>query len=139
MKYKLNRLSLPKKQEAIKRLAELTELQREVVFAYLYGSFIEDVPFHDIDIGIYVSGIAKVKAGAFTVGFAHRLSKELGLDVDVRVLNFAPVSFVYHVIRGQIFFDRVPEIRTRIIEKSIQRYLDIKPVLHWAMKEAFVT
>ena len=139
MKYKLNRLSLPKKQEAIKRLAELTELQREVVFAYLYGSFIEDVPFHDIDIGIYVSGIGKVKAGPFTVGFAHRLSKEVGFDVDVRVLNFAPVSFIYHVICGQVFFDRAPEVRTRIVENSIQRYLDIKPLLHWAMKEAFAT
>jgi predicted nucleotidyltransferase len=139
MKYKLNRLSLPEKQEVIKRLAALAKRQREVVFAYLYGSFIEDVPFHDIDIGIYVSGIGKVKAGPFTVEFAHSLSKELGFDVDVRVLNFAPVSFVYHVICGQVFFDRVPEVRTRIIESSIQRYLDIKPVLHWAMKEAFAT
>ena len=137
MKKTRHRLSFPEKQQVIKRLEKLTEGQKEVVFAYLYGSFIQDVPFEDIDIGIYVSGIGDDEASSFAVGFAGKLSKALGLEVDVRILNFAPVSFVYHVICGQAFFDRDPEIRSRIIEDAIQRYLDIKPVLYRATKEAF--
>ena len=139
MKTKTNSLSFLEKQRITSRLAELAESQEEVLFAYLYGSFLDDMPFHDIDIGVYVSGIGEDEAGFFAVGFASRLNKAIGLEIDVRVLNFAPVSFVYHVISGQAFFERSPETRSRIVEDAIQRYLDIKPVLYRAMKEAFAT
>lgn len=137
MKTKLHRLSLQEKQEVRRHLAELIESQKEVVFAYLYGSFIEEMPFHDIDVGIYVSGIGESEAGVFAVGVAHRLSRAMGIEVDVRVLNYSPASFVYRVICGELILERDPDARSRVVERSIQEYLDMKPLLHRAMKEAF--
>ena len=137
MKNKLYRLSLAEKQHVISRLAEKMEGQKEVAFAYLYGSFIEDLPFHDIDVGIYLSETGEAEAGTFGVGLASSLTRAIKLEVDVRVLNFAPVPFVFHVICGQVLFERAPEVRMRIVENAIRQYLDIKPVLYRAMKEAF--
>jgi hypothetical protein len=137
MKTKLHRLSLQEKQEVRRHIAELIESQKEVVFAYLYGSFIEEVPFHDIDVGIYVSGIGESEAGFFAVGVADRLSRAIGIEVDVRVLNYSPASFVYRVICGELILERDPDARSRVVERSIQEYLDMKPLLRRAMKEAF--
>jgi len=57
--------------------------------------------------------------------------------VDIRVLNFAPVSFLYEVIRGNLIFERNEEIRIRVVEQTIQRYLDLKPMILRGIKEAF--
>jgi predicted nucleotidyltransferase len=131
------RLAFPEKQAVIRHLAEKLQSLKEVAFAYLYGSFIEDMPFHDVDVGIYLSGISEAEAGILAVELASILTKSVELEVDVRVLNFAPVSFVYHVICGQVLFERSPDARIQIIENVVRQYLDMKPLLCRAMKEAF--
>ena len=79
-----------------------TELAREldVAFAYLYGSFVESRSFRDIDIGVYLNGPANPseRQGALK----ERLSSLLEIPADVRVLNDAPVTFLYHVLRGEL-------------------------------------
>ena len=137
MKDTIYRLSSPEKQKVIRRLAEEIQSHEEVAFAYLYGTFIEDMPFHDVDVGIYLSGTGERHAGIFAVELASKLTRLLELEVDVRVLNFAPVSFAYHVICGQVLFERSPEDRVQFIESATHHYLDMKPLLYRAMKEAF--
>ena len=137
MKDTIYRLASPEKQELIRRLAEGIQSHKEVAFAYLYGTFIEDIPFHDVDVGIYLSGTGEADGGVFAVELASQLTRSLKLEVDVRVLNFAPVSFVYHVVCGQVLFERSPEDRIQFVEKAVHHYLDVKPLLYRAMKEAF--
>ena len=36
---------------------------------------------------------------------SNRMSGEFGMPVDVRILNFAPVTFSYHVIQGDLLVD----------------------------------
>jgi predicted nucleotidyltransferase len=57
--------------------------------------------------------------------------------VDSRVLNFAPASFLYHVIRGKLIFEREEEVSANFTERTIQRYLDLKPLVYRGIKEAF--
>jgi hypothetical protein len=57
--------------------------------------------------------------------------------VDVRVLNFAPVPFVYQVIRGMLIFDRNEDLRVHVVEETVRKYLDLKPMIHKGIKEAF--
>ncbi|OGP62607.1 MAG: hypothetical protein A2170_09220 [Deltaproteobacteria bacterium RBG_13_53_10] len=119
------------------RLGDILRNHDEVVFAYVYGSFVEGVPFHDIDVGIYISKINEKEASSYNLTLGQALSKEMQMPVDVRILNFAPVLFLYHVIRGNVIFDRDEETRSRIVERTIQRYLDLKPLIHRGVKEAF--
>lgn len=109
----------------------------EIAFAYLYGSFAENLPFHDIDVGIYLTGVGQGESTPYSLALSQTLSREVKVPVDVRVLNFAPVSFVYQVIRGILISDRNEELRAHVVEETVRKYLDLKPILLKGIKEAF--
>ena len=88
-----------------------------MVFAYVYGSFLEDFPFHDIDVGVFVSKITEENSSDCSAALSQMLSSEMKIPVDVRILNFAPVSFLYHVFRGKLICERDEEMRASIIER----------------------
>ena len=137
MKQKTFILNREEREELIKRLEKGLRDREEIAFAYLYGSFAEDLSFHDIDVGIYLSGIEQEESTSYGLALSQILGNEVKLPVDVRVLNFAPVLFVYHVIRGILIFDRNEELRVRVMGETVQRYLDLKPMIHRGIKEAF--
>ena len=129
MKQKVLILGEDKKRPLIEQLAAALQNRDEVMFAYIYGSFAEGLPFHDIDVGVYLSEITEEESTNYSLILGQMLSKELQVPVDIRVLNFAPVSFLYEVIRGNLIFERNEEIRIRVVEQTIQRYLDLKPMI----------
>lgn len=137
MRPKVFHLSQAERQLFERRLAELLRHRDEIVFAYLYGSFAENLPFHDIDLGIYTLGIKQGESTSYSLALSQGLSKEVQVPVDVRVLNFAPVSFVYHAIRGHLIFDRNEELRAHIVGQAVQKYLDLKLMIYRGIKEAF--
>jgi uncharacterized protein len=121
----------------IQRLTEQLQSHHEIVFAYLFGSFADGVSFHDVDVGVYLSNIRKEESTYYSLDLAHILSKELQIPVDVRVLNFAPVSFLFHVIRGLSILERDEEIRSHFVEQILESYFDMMPMLKRGIKEAF--
>jgi uncharacterized protein len=118
-------------------LREALESQEKIAFAYLFGSFAEDLPFHDMDVGVYVEGIKESDATFYAFRLAELLTSKLHMPVDVRVLNFAPVTFLFHVFQGEMIQERNEDLRSRIMEQTAQKYLDLKPILYRGMKEAF--
>lgn len=137
MKKKTFSLDQNQRGELIKGLEECLRDEKEIAFAYLYGSFAEDLPFHDIDLGIYLLGVEQEDSTSYALALGQILSKKVKLPVDVRVLNYAPVLFAYHVLRGILVLDRDEELRVRVTEETIQKYLDLKPMIHRGIKEAF--
>jgi predicted nucleotidyltransferase len=111
--------------------------EQEVVFAYLYGSFVEEDAFHDVDVGIYLKSVKPGKATTMALALAQRLSERVRLPVDVRILNLAPVSFLYHVLRGRMILSRDSAHLAEVIEHTARRYLDLAPLLRQGAKEAF--
>jgi predicted nucleotidyltransferase len=138
MKEKIYNLGREERRKTRKKLEGILKKQEEIEFAYLYGSFIEHLPFHDVDVGVYVGVIQKRETTSCSLDLAQRLSDKLSLPVDVRILNFAPLSFRYHVFRGELISERNEELRSRLMEQTIQKYLDLKPILDRSMKEALV-
>jgi predicted nucleotidyltransferase len=70
--------------------------------------------------------------------FARRVEGELErgfcyrFEADVKILNTAPVSFQYEVIKsGQRVFSRDNERRVRYEAGVLSRYLDYKETLDW--------
>ncbi|MEW6374500.1 MAG: nucleotidyltransferase domain-containing protein [Thermodesulfobacteriota bacterium] len=137
MKQKAFFLNQKQKKQLMRALEDALRDREEIVFAYLYGSFAEDLPSHDMDVGIFLSGIKEEESTSYGLALSQELSEKVQVPVDVRVLNFAPVLFVYHVIRGNLIFDRSEEIRVHVIEETVQKYLDLKPMIHKSIKEAF--
>jgi len=137
IKMKVYLLSKEDKQKIMERLAAFIKNREEVIFAYAHGSFTEDIPFHDIDIGVYVAGIREDEASSYALELSHMLGNELKIQTDVRVMNFAPISFLYHVIQGGLILERDENNHAQIVEDIIRRYLDIKPLIHRSIREAF--
>jgi uncharacterized protein len=119
-------------------LATILRRDERISFAYLYGSFTDDTSrFHDIDLGIFFTGnnLPQMSENALTL--AADLTPIVTFPVDVRVLNNAPVSFLYHVFQGDMLCENDEDLRCRVMEHTIRHYLDIQPILRQAMKEVF--
>ena len=129
--------SKAEKNKLIALLRSLLDNQDAIQFAYLYGSFLEDLPCHDIDIGIYVQGSKETDMAFYALKLGERFSREADCPVDVRVLNDAPVSFLFHVLKGELLTEQNPELHAQLFEKTVSRYLDIQPLLLQATREAF--
>jgi predicted nucleotidyltransferase len=108
----------------------------EVVFAFAYGSFPEERPFHDVDVAVYLDVEEKEAQTELALALAAELEEVAHLPFDVRVLNHAPLGFRYHVFRGRFLFSRDEELCARCLEHTAMRYLDIKPLMRQALKEA---
>jgi predicted nucleotidyltransferase len=137
MKRKAYRLSQEGKEQRVALLQSILRSKEEIVFAYVYGSFIEGEAFHDIDVGIFLSEIPPENYLPYGLSLSQLLSSKLQIPVDVRILNLAPASFRYHVIRGKLIFERDEEVSAQVIEKTVQRYLDLKPFIYRGIKEAY--
>ncbi len=128
----------PEAREALVcRLAAELEKDPAVGFAYLHGSLLYSDTVHDIDVGLYLRESGTEGGAAVASALSDRLSIIAGLPVDVRVLNEAPLSFVYHVLRGRLLVCHDEDLLTSNLEDVARRYLDLAPLLHQGTKDAF--
>ncbi len=105
-----------------------------ILFAYLYGSYAVDQAhaFSDLDVGIYVSSSAAKNRLDLEMSLSLEIDKHLamGLQSDVRTMNFLPLSFVGTIVtEGLLIFCR--DDTQRIEYETIVRsaYFDFLPFL----------
>jgi uncharacterized protein len=128
----------PETREAlVRRLAEELEKEPVISFAYLYGSVLDSDTVHDVDVGLYLCEPEAATSAATSIDLSIRVTAIVGMQVDVRVLNEAPLSFVYHVLRGRLLVSRDEECLTETLEDVARRYLDLAPLLRQGTKDAF--
>ncbi|MBN1250065.1 MAG: nucleotidyltransferase domain-containing protein [Anaerolineae bacterium] len=106
----------------------------DVSLAYLFGSFARDEAwaFSDVDIAV----LLKPQTGRRACLEARlRIAAEVAdivstEDVDVLILNEAPPALAYAVLRdGVLLFCRDPETRIDFHVRTVNAYLDFKPIL----------
>lgn len=142
MKPRYFRMSPAEKQGVVDILVNNLSTGKEIKFAFIYGSFNDspdgdNMPFRDIDVGIYVTGMDKKQSAYYALELSDRLSSLVKVPVDVRVLNFAPITFLFHVVRGRLILDKDEDARCAFMEWVTRHYLDMKPLYHRAIKEAY--
>ena len=139
MKDRLYSLDVERKLQIELSISDVLRQDESVSFAYLFGSFIDvQLPFHDIDVGVYFSpGKSRLEMSQAALELGVSLSDKLAFPIDVRVLNHAPVAFVFNVIKGQLIYERDENVRCRVMENTVKNYLDMRPILYHATKEAF--
>ena len=128
----------PEAREAlVRRLTAELEKEPAFGFAYLHGSLLDSDTVHDVDVGLHVRESDAERGSAIASELSARLTAAAGLPVDVRVLNEAPLSFVYHVLRGRLLVCQDEDLLTTMLEDVARRYLDLAPLLHQGTKDAF--
>jgi len=127
------------KETFLQCLSVLLEAHDEILFAYAHGSFIEEGPFRDLDVAVYMKPEVLPPSKFF---YEDHLAREIAnslnppFPIDIRLLNGTPISFQYHVFQGYLLLDREPDQRLDLVTYVIARYLDMKPILRHYLKEA---
>ncbi len=130
--YTIDRLTL------VETIVAQLEKEHDLAFAYLYGSAVEQQTVHDIDIGLYYESTDSLPTSDQMITLAHHLSSALHIPVDVRILNHAPLSFLFHTLHGQLLTCQHPDLHATILEQTAREYLDIAPLLRQSTKDAFI-
>lgn len=107
-------------------LREALEAREEIVFAYLHGSFAEGLPFHDVDLAVYLDPALAMATDIFDyeMSLSVELTRSLRFPVDVHVLNGAPLGFQHNVLQGEVLLLRDEDELTDFIERVGLEYMD---------------
>jgi hypothetical protein len=123
--FKYLEMTAEQRLELLKGLVETLEGVPEVLFAYVHGSFVERPFFRDLDVALWLRDSSK--AFYYTVDFSATLEVEVGVPVDLQVLNEAPLPFKFHVFaEGRLLFSRDEGLRMRLVDETLRHYFDIK-------------
>ncbi|WP_333655939.1 nucleotidyltransferase domain-containing protein [Dissulfurispira sp.] len=102
---------------------------KEIVFAYVYGSFVDhEMPFfRDIDIGVFVdeSAVPVNKFMDYSINLSLKLESLMKkYPVDVVILNNAPLNLVFKITQGELLFIRDEDLWTDFVTKAWSLYND---------------
>jgi predicted nucleotidyltransferase len=127
--------------EVIKhQITDFLRKRREILFAYLHGSFLDGPRFRDIDIALFLD-TPSVSTLKYELELESQMSRSVkNIPIEARILNQAPLSFRYAVIkRGVLLFSRRDELKSEFIERAINYYLDFAPFHRRYLKEALTS
>ncbi len=119
-------LKMIPKRKILKKLKESLGARIEIIFCYIHGSFLDDFPFRDIDIALYVDSkqINSQQAFDYSFNLSLELSKQTGFEIDVQVMNYAPLGFQHSVLRnGKLLFSKDEDLRLNLIESISLEYI----------------
>ena len=124
--------------QKILNLLRETFLQNDrIVFAYIYGSFINEPSFRDIDVAIYAKNPEEnpfILSSDIKTQLSSIFKKE-GVDLsidrfDIQMINHAPFTFLKRIFKdGILLVDHGPELRTDLIEYVSLKYRECAGIL----------
>lgn len=121
------------RQKIIKTLRKTLGRDKEILFAYLYGSYAADDAYFgsDIDVAVYLKPSSMVyymkKEKELTFALAKTLHRD---DVDLRILNVLPFLMQYKVLKeGMLLVLRDELERVDFDTRAMNRYFELKPYL----------
>ena len=124
------KFSEEQKAQILSVVREVLAGEDQIIFAMVYGSFVEDVPFRDIDLGIYVKDL---NTGSyfdyeFDISQKVQLALESNIPIDVRIINLAPLPFKFRVVTGKLLFTRDEEVWEEFAIEVARFYMDMAPL-----------
>lgn len=127
--------------EIIKKLKKFFENRKEVQFAILFGSLAKGMAnaLSDIDIAVMITPQFK---DTFPYGYQATLTADLMQelkrnDVDVVILNNAPIALRYQVLRhGKFIYVQDKQAPIQFQIDTVNRYEDFK-MIYRLHEEAF--
>jgi predicted nucleotidyltransferase len=137
MKTIVHTVSPTQREQIYLRLRDELEREPGVRFAYLYGSMLESDRIHDVDVGLFLDETVAARKANLLDDLSVTLRAAVNVPVDIRVLNEAPLSFLYHVLRGRLLSCRDEAFLTDMMEDVARRYLDLASFLRISTKDAF--
>lgn len=132
----LNNLQRIERDTIGERLKQALEAHTDISFAYLHGSFVSGNGFRDIDVAVYIEKLPE-SVLEYELQMEAELMGTIGRQIiDVKVINTAPLSFRYNVIKdGVILFVKNDDKRADFQEATMSAYMDFLPYYNKYLKE----
>ena len=129
-------LTAEEKKHLIERITAILRAKEYILFAYIFGSFISGENFNDIDVGIFISGEKPESFLTLELEMERELGDALHIPVDVRIINTAPPSFTYNVLKsGVVILDNDKSLRTEFEGLICKKYFDYKHLRNEYLRE----
>ena len=113
-------------------IADYLKEKQEILFAYIFGSFVQKDNYHDIDIAVYLKddfdkNDFSLYPYGYESGFISELNKLTRENIDFIVINDAPLTFQKKVIeQGEPLFCKNERIRIRFENYTRKLYIDLQ-------------
>ncbi len=137
---KTHSLTQDEKKKIISVIKSFLENNDKIIFAYVFGSFVDsEIPFfRDIDIGIYVKDYRDSDWYRYEIELPLALESLLDYryQIDIAVINTADIFLVKNVINGELIFTKDEDLWADFVVYHGKMYAsDGKRILYY-MKEA---
>lgn len=111
--------------------------KHNIIFAYIFGTFSsESTVYNDIDIGIYVSDTEKKSFFQAELEIERELEDSIHIPIDVRIINRAPLSFVYQIIKtGIVIVNKNSDLRADFEGLTCKKYFDFQHLRREYLRE----
>lgn len=127
------------RQKITEKIKKILFSEKEVVFAYVFGSFLGSPTFRDIDVGVYIDNIAKENVFNKELEMAKKISEacDLSIDfIDAKILNFAPSHFLNNVFKnGTVLLIRNEKLLSKIVEETSLNAIADEYLAYQSLKE----
>ena len=135
MEMKYYQISQKEKELITDKLKSMLASFSDVAFVYLHGSFLNASGFRDIDIAFYMQE-APVSALQKELQLESLFGSSMPYPIDIKILNNAPVSFAYNVLKsGLPVFVTDEDVRVDFVEHTLNNYFDFAPFRKLYLKE----
>lgn len=112
------------KQRIIKKIVSYIKNRKEIICVYIFGSFLSSNDFSDIDLGLLLRKDSD-DVLFYEIALENQLEDLIGFPFDVRVLNNAPIPFIYNVLsKGKVVIDNEPNLRADFESRIFRMYFD---------------
>jgi predicted nucleotidyltransferase len=102
------------------------EQRPEIRFAFLHGSALEGLPYHDLDVALYLEPTHPAADDSFDyeMRLSVELTQALRFPVDVHALNQAPLGFQHCAVQGELLLVRDADQLSDYLEDIARRYME---------------
>lgn len=119
--------SVEKKTLTQQRLSKLLLQEPSIVFAYVFGSYVNQLSFRDLDLAIFLDPAFISDFAAFEQSLGTKLEVSIRAPVDLVLLNVAPLSLRFYATKGQLLLSRDENVRLQFLERTWTQYWDFQP------------
>ena len=122
------------KNEIYDKIKKTLQSKDEILFAYVFGSFVHRDDYHDVDIAVYLAeDFSKHNLQKFPYGYESILISKLNIlireEVDLVVMNRADITLQQRIInKGISIFSR--DVKKQLAYENYIRalYIDGEPL-----------
>ncbi len=129
-------LSPEEKEDLVKRISDILKAKEYILFAYIFGSFVSEEAFEDVDVGVFVSNGLNEPPLKLELELEGEIGDAIRMSADIRIINNAPLPFVYNVLKdGIVIVDKNKSLRSDFEGLIYKKYFDYQHLRNEYLRE----